>query len=54
MEEMMKQMLKNMWDSIIIAMELNAYQRTLKDYYSVLGPDQIEHIRKKIDELSAK
>jgi hypothetical protein len=37
-----------------MAMELSAYQRTLKDCYGVLGAEQIEHIRKKIDELASK
>jgi hypothetical protein len=52
--ERIKQMLKNIWKSFTMGMELSAYQRTLRDCYGVLGPDQIEHIRKKIDELTSK
>jgi hypothetical protein len=47
-------MLKGIWNSFMTAMELSAYQRTLKDCHGVLGSEQIEHIRKKIDELTAK
>ena len=52
--EKIKQMLKNLWKSFALAMELNAYQRTLRDYYHYLKPEQIEHIRNKIDELTAR
>ena len=38
----------------MMAMELSAYQRTLKDCYGVLRPEQIDHIRNKINELTAK
>jgi hypothetical protein len=47
-------MLKNIWKSFTTAMEITAYQRTLRECHGVLGPDQIEHIRKKIDELTSK
>jgi hypothetical protein len=47
-------MLKNLWKAFTTAMELAAYQRTLKEYYGVLGPEQINHIRNKIRELSSK
>jgi len=46
------QMFKNIWNSFTVAMELSAYQRTLRDCYGVLRPEQIEHIRKKINELT--
>jgi hypothetical protein len=52
--EMINQMFKNMWNSFIIAMELSAYQKTLRECYGVLGPEQIKHIRKKIDELTSR